>query len=72
MVLFIAIGAVSLIVGVMFLFAPDALRKANDETSKLITNVEDWIFDKKIGVGLSMIIASLLFFFVAYYIDLKG
>ncbi len=72
MVLFIVIGVIALIVGVMFLVAPDQLKKANEAANQLVSTVEEWIFSKKTGVGLSMIIASLLFFFVAYYINIKG
>ncbi len=72
MLVFIVIGVISLVVGVMFLGAPEKLLQINDAANKLVSSIEVWIFSKNIGVGLSMIIASILFFFVAYYINLKG
>lgn len=69
---FIAVGIISLVVGLLFIIAPGTLRDINERTSRLVSNVEDTIFAYRVGVGLSLIIASLLFFFVAYYMRLKG
>lgn len=72
MVYFIAIGVVSIIFGLLFVFAPDKLRVFNDKTSRVVGSFEKNAFTYRMGVGISLIIASLLFFFVAYYLRLKG
>ncbi|MEE9613780.1 MAG: hypothetical protein V3W31_02360 [Thermodesulfobacteriota bacterium] len=72
MSLFLAIGVLALTVGVLFLVSPDKLRELNEGCSRLVANLEDGAFTYRMGVGLSLIIASLLFFFVAYYIAAKG
>ena len=72
MELFIGIGVISLVVGLLFLIAPGLLKDANDATSRFIASFEEGLFEKRVGVGLSLVIASLLFFFVAYYINLRG
>ena len=69
---FIAIGIVSIAFGLLFIFAPDKLRALNNRTSRLVSAIEDSVFVYRLGVGISLLIASVLFFFVAYYIKLKG
>ncbi len=71
MALFIFIGVLSLVTGLLFLIAPKKLREINDKCSTVVTNLEDKAFTYRAGVGLSLIIASVLFFFVAWYINLK-
>lgn len=70
--LFIAIGVLSLIFGLLFIIAPSILKNLNELTSRMAINVEEKAFTYRFGVGISMVIASLLFFFVAYYIKVKG
>ncbi len=70
--LFIAVGILSLLVGLLFIISPATLRNLNEATSKLVTNMEEKAFSYRMGVGLFLVIASLLFFFVAYYIKIKG
>ncbi len=72
MTLFIIVGIIALVTGIFFILAPEELRSLNEMSSKLIADLEQKAFDYRIGVGLSFIIASLLFFFVAYYIHIKG
>lgn len=69
---FIAIGVVSIVFGLLFLLAPEQLRSLNNRTSRLVSTIENSVFIYRMGVGISLIIASVLFFFVAYYIKLKG
>lgn len=70
--LFIAIGVLSLIFGLLFIAAPAILKNLNELTSRMAVNIEEKAFTYRFGVGISMVIASLLFFFVAYYIKIKG
>lgn len=70
--LFILVGIISLAVGFSFIFAPEMLRKINQKSAVIVSNIESKAFDYRVGLGLSLIIASLLFFFVAYYIHVRG
>ncbi len=70
--LFIAIGVLSLIFGLLFIIAPAILKNLNELTSRMAISIEEKVFTYRFGVGISMVIASLLFFFVAYYIKIKG
>jgi hypothetical protein len=72
MKLFIGIGALSFIFGLLFIVAPAVLKTLNEWTSRVAVNMEEKAFTHRFGVGISMMIASLLFFFVAYYIKIKG
>ena len=72
MAFFIVIGIISLTVGVLFLFSPGTLRSINEAGMRVITTIDNAIFNYRIGLGLSLIIASFLFFFVAYYISVRG
>lgn len=65
---FIAVGILSLVMGIFFIFAPEMLRTINEMSSRMVSRVEEAAFTYRIGIGLFLVIASLLFFFVAYYI----
>lgn len=68
----ILIGAITLVVGVLFLFAPETLRSLNEKSKSVVSNFDDTAFVYRFGVGITLIVASILFFFVAYYVRLKG
>jgi hypothetical protein len=72
MLFFIAVGLLSLFVGGLFIFSPDLLRKINEGGMRLVSSIDTATFTYRIGIGASLVIASLLFFFVAYYIAVKG
>lgn len=72
MVAFISIGILSLLVGVLFVLSPETLRKINDWSMAMVSAFDRKAFKYRMGLGLTLIIASLLFFFVAYYISVKG
>lgn len=72
MVYFILIGVMAFAAGFMFVFSPGGLRKINEKSIKIISNIDEGILRYHIGVGLALIISSFLFFFVAYYINQKG
>ncbi|MBI5049219.1 MAG: hypothetical protein HZB54_09815 [Deltaproteobacteria bacterium] len=69
---FVAMGVFSLIVGLLFIISPATLRAMNEKASTMVTSFEEKAFTYRLGVGVSLIIASLLFFFVAYYIRIRG
>lgn len=72
MVFFISVGVLALAFGVMMIFAPDTLRRLNEASMTVIKDLDSAAFSHKNGVGLFLIISSLLFFFVAYYINARG
>lgn len=72
MEIFLVIGIFTFVIGLLFVVAPNTLRTVNEVTSKLVTDMEEKAFTYRLGVGISLMIASLLFFFVAYYIRVKG
>lgn len=69
---FIAVGMLSLTVGSLFILAPDTLRKINEAGTRIAADLDSRAFSHRVGVGLSLVVASLLFFFVAWYIALRG
>jgi TRAP-type C4-dicarboxylate transport system permease large subunit len=72
MIFFIAAGLLSLSIGFLFIFFPGAIMALNDAGKRMVTNVDAAAFSHRGGLGLTLIIASLLFFFVAYYISVRG
>lgn len=72
MELFIVVGILSLVFGLFFIASPTTLRTMSERTNRAIMDLEAKAFTYRLGVGLSLIIASLLFFFVAWYINVKG
>jgi uncharacterized BrkB/YihY/UPF0761 family membrane protein len=70
--LFVFIGVVSIAAGLFLIFAPEKLQSINELSNRLITNLEEDVFTYRLGVGVSLVVASLLFFFVAYYINARG
>ncbi len=65
------LGVISAFFGILFLFSPKTLTKINEFTNKLIANLDTKTFAYRGGIGLSMLIAAVLFFFIAYYMRRK-
>ena len=72
MIIFIGIGVLSFVVGILFIISPTTLKTLNTLMEKMVINLEEKVFTYRLGLGISLIIASMLFFFVAYYISIKG
>lgn len=72
MAAFISIGVLSLFFGILFVLSPETLRKLNDLSMAMVSALDKKAFKYRMGLGITMIIASILFFFVAYYIRVKG
>ena len=70
--IFIVIGIFTFVIGLLFIVSPNTLRNVNEVSNKIITDIYEKTFTYRLGVGISLKIASLLFFFVAYYIRLRG
>lgn len=69
---FIAIGLLALLCGVLFIFAPETLRTLNENASRVVSSFDSITFSYRISVGVALIMASVLFFLVAYYLMMHG
>lgn len=69
-------GLISLVFGILFLFFPQVLRNLNDKANSIMTmslaSLDEHIMKMRLGVGISLIIASILLFFVIFYIIKKS
>ena len=63
----ILIGLIAFVVGVLLLVAPGSLKKLNELSAKMIAKIDSVTFSYRIGFGVSLIIASIFMFFMAYY-----
>lgn len=70
MLFLIFTGIVSLIFGILFLFSPKTIRSLNDQIKrlmdKIVYSIDEKIYNLRVGVGVSLILVSLLVFFTAY------
>ena len=60
------------VMGLLLLFAPGVLKKLNELSARMIARIDTVTFSYRIGFGVSLIIASLFMFFMAYYFNIKG
>ena len=60
------------VMGLLLLFAPGVLGKFNEYSKKMIAQIDTTALSYRIGFGVSLIIASLFMFFMAYYFKIKG
>lgn len=63
----ILIGAIAFALGFLLLFAPNSVKRLNELSAKMIAKIDTLTFSYRIGVGVSLIIAALFMFFMAYY-----
>lgn len=67
----IFVGILSLLLGFFLLFAPDALKKLNEFSAKMIQRIDTLAFSYRIGLGISLVLVSAFMFFMAYYFARK-
>jgi len=58
--------------GLLLLLAPGVLKRLNELSTRMIAQIDAVTFSCRIGFGVSLIIASLFMFFMAYYFKVKG
>lgn len=63
----IVIGVLAFVVGFLLLVAPGFIKKLNELSAKIIAKIDTVTFSYRIGVGVSLILASIFMFFMAYY-----
>ena len=65
-------GIVALLGGILFLFSPKTLHelssKINTALNKMSVPIDEKVYKLRVGVGISLLLASGLIFFVVYYI----
>ncbi len=61
------IGILAFVVGFLLLFAPSALKKINDLSTKIIVKVDTFVFSYRVGLGVTLMLVSVFMFFMAYY-----
>lgn len=69
--LFRLIGSLALVIGLLLLFAPRVLKKVNELSARMIAKTDNLTFSYRIGFGVSLMLASLFMFFMAYYFAKK-
>lgn len=63
----IVIGVLAFVVGFLLLVVPGFIKKLNELSAKIIAKIDTVTFSYRIGVGVSLILASIFMFFMAYY-----
>jgi len=66
----ILVGILAFIFGLLFLFSPRSLENLSTQFNKVVS-FEKKILELRIGVGISLLLASVLCFFVVYYLMKK-
>lgn len=66
----IFVGILSLISGILFLFSPKTLQNLGRSFNRIVS-FEDRMLGLRVGVGVSLLLASILTLFVAYYLVKK-
>lgn len=63
----ISIGVLAFVIGFLLLVAPGFIKKLNELSAKIIAKIDTVTFSYRIGFGVSLILASIFMFFMAYY-----
>lgn len=63
----IVIGVLAFVIGFLLLAAPGFIKNLNELSAKIIAKIDTITFSYRIGVGVSLILASIFMFFMAYY-----
>ncbi|MBI5042506.1 MAG: hypothetical protein HZC10_01445 [Nitrospirae bacterium] len=63
-IIIILIAVIALIFGLLFLFSPQALKKMNKKASKVISKTDESFLKNRIAVGVILIVASLIMFYI--------
>ena len=64
-------GIVSLVFGIMILQNPNKLKDMSKKFDKAVVKLEEKVYTLKKGIGVSMILASCMIFYVVYYLIKK-
>lgn len=64
-------GIIALVFGILFLCAPRTLRALSEKTNRAILALDERFLRLRIGIGVTLLISSILVLFVAYYLFKK-
>lgn len=67
----IIVGILALIFGVLFLVSPNTISNLSKKLDKIVFNLDKQAHELRVGMGVSLILISILAFFIAYYIMRK-
>jgi len=68
MIFLFFVGVVSFVVGILFLFFPNTLRSMSNKMNKVLVALDEKLYNLRVGVGISLLLVSVLAFFTFYYI----
>lgn len=68
MIFLIISGVIALIFGILLLVSPEGARKISLKVSKVVSNIDNFIYKYNQGIGLSLVFSGLTLLFVAYYL----
>lgn len=71
MVFLIFAGIVALVFGVLFLVSPQTIHRLSEKADRLLLAIDEKIHNLKIGIGISLILVSIMCFFVVYFLIRK-
>ena len=75
MLFLIIAGVVAMAAGLLLVLNPKAIKDMNEQISKEFNNlafsIDKKVYNLRIGIGISFILAAALFFFVAYFLFKK-
>lgn len=63
----IVIGVLAFVTGFLLLAAPGFIKNLNELSAKIIAKIDTVTFSYRIGFGVSLMLASIFMFFMAYY-----
>jgi len=66
-----AAGIISLVFGAILLVSPKTLKKLSKKLDQTLVHVEKKVYNLRVGIGTSLILASIMIFFVVYYLVRK-
>jgi len=61
-------GTIALVFGLLLLLSPETLRRMQAACDKGVVLFEKKLYNLRIGFGISLLLISVLCYFIAYYI----
>ncbi len=71
MLFLIFTGVVAFVFGLALLVSLQSVRNFEEKYNKFIAKVDESVYNQHIGLGISLLLVSLLCFFVVYYLIKK-
>ncbi|MDD5070833.1 MAG: hypothetical protein PHV17_08910 [Candidatus Omnitrophica bacterium] len=65
----IFVGILSCITGILYLFFPETVRNLNNKANRVVFQFDAKLFNLRIGVGVSLLLISVMTLFVAFYLN---